>query len=156
MLKRLPAATRLLFVSGEKDEFLDRTTGGTAWRKGAVPRGVAALRSVAADLPCAANITVVGIERTGHACFKAGRKKVEPAKELVLRALEPFAEAFHGLAMARIDTRLTPGDDSSDEEEKYDTDMKRRKRERDRQEEGPLTLPQSVKPADPYSGWKAS
>ena len=41
----MPAATRLLFVSGEKDEFLDRTTGGTAWRKGAVPRGADATRN---------------------------------------------------------------------------------------------------------------
>ena len=32
LLQALPASTRLLFVSGEKDEFLDRTKGGTAWR----------------------------------------------------------------------------------------------------------------------------
>ena len=30
LLQALPASTRLLFVSGEKDEFLDRTKGGTA------------------------------------------------------------------------------------------------------------------------------
>ena len=61
LLQALPASTRLLFVSGEKDEFLDRTKGGTAWRDVSSARGVAALRAAAADLPCAAHATVVGI-----------------------------------------------------------------------------------------------
>ena len=66
LLQALPASTRLLFVSGEKDEFLDRTKGGTAWRDVGAARGVAALRAAAADLPCAAHATVVGIENTGQ------------------------------------------------------------------------------------------
>ena len=117
VLAKLPERSKLLFVSGEKDEFLDRTSGGTAWRKEHMPRGVAALRAVAADLPCAEGITVVGIENTGHAALKAGRKKVEPAKELMLRAMEPFIEAFHGIDLA-IDTKLSaqPDDDDDDDQ----------------------------------------
>ena len=71
MLQALPASTRLLFVSGEKDEFLDRTKGGTAWRDVGAARGVAALRAAAADLPCAAHATVVGIENTGQQPLRA-------------------------------------------------------------------------------------
>ena len=114
VLNKIRATAKCLFVSGEKDEFLDRTSGGTAWRKEHMPRGVAALRAVAADLPCAEGITVVGVENTGHNALKAGRKKVEPAKELMLRALEPFIEAFHGVELP-IDTALPPGDDEPDD-----------------------------------------
>jgi len=126
VLTRIPATAKLLFVSGEKDEFLDRTQGGTAWRRETAPRGVAALRAVAADLPCAENVTVVGIENTGHNALKAGRKKVEPAKELMLRALAPFVEAFHGVDVP-LDTRLDPGDgESSDDGKDAAAPQKRR------------------------------
>ena len=97
LLQALPASTRLLFVSGEKDEFLDRTKGGTAWRDVGAARGVAALRAAAADLPCAAHATVVGIENTGQQPLRAGRKRTEPAKALVLRALAPFVDALAGV-----------------------------------------------------------
>ena len=100
LLQALPASTRLLFVSGEKDEFLDRTKGGTAWRDVGAARGVAALRAAAADLPCAAHATVVGIENTGQQPLRAGRKRTEPAKALVLRALAPLRRRAGGASSA--------------------------------------------------------
>ena len=40
---------------------------------------------------------VVGIENTGQQPLRAGRKRTEPAKALVLRALAPFVDALAGL-----------------------------------------------------------
>ena len=53
--------------------------------------------SLSADLPCAAHATVVGIENTGQQPLRAGRKRTEPAKALVLRALAPFVDALAGV-----------------------------------------------------------
>lgn len=119
-LAALPSSTRLLFVSGERDEFLNRTRGGTAWRDAGAPRGVAALRAAAADLPCAAHACVVGVENTGQQPLRAGRKRTEPAKALVLRALEPFVDALAGAGAARAPTgdprkRLRAASDDSSE-----------------------------------------
>jgi hypothetical protein len=113
LLQALPASTRLLFVSGEKDEFLDRTKGGTAWRDVGAARGVAALRAAAADLPCAAHATVVGIENTGQQPLRAGRKRTEPAKALVLRALAPFVDALAGVVDDDRRKKLRPNPDDA-------------------------------------------
>ena len=40
---------------------------------------------------------VVGIENTGQQPLRAGRKRTEPAKALVLRALAPFVDALAGV-----------------------------------------------------------
>ena len=41
--------------------------------------------------------TQVGIENTGQQPLRAGRKRTEPAKALVLRALAPFVDALAGV-----------------------------------------------------------
>ena len=66
---------RLLFVSGERTS---SSTDGGGWRDVGAARGVAALRAAAADLPCAAHATVVGIENTGRA--RARAQADEPAR----------------------------------------------------------------------------
>ena len=40
---------------------------------------------------------MVGIENTGQQPLRAGRKRTEPAKALVLRALAPFVDALAGV-----------------------------------------------------------
>lgn len=81
-LWRLPPDTRLLFISGEKDEFLDRTKGGTAWRSLDAPTGVPALRSVLCRAPCAHNVTILPIQSTSHDVFRLykRRRSVSPRK----------------------------------------------------------------------------
>ena len=71
------------------------------------------MRAAAADLPCAAHATVVGIENTGQQPLRAGRKRTEPAKALVLRALAPFVDALAGVVDADRRKRLRADPDDA-------------------------------------------
>ena len=95
LLQALPASTRLLFVSGEKDEFLDRTKGGTAWRDVGAARGVAALRAAAADLPCAA-----GCPRLATRANQAPRRLSRSGAQSRIRSFNDQA-ALAGLVEGR-------------------------------------------------------
>lgn len=75
LLWSLPPHVRLLFISGEKDDFLFRTKGGTAWRSPDAPTGIAALRSVLSRAPCARNTTILPVQSTSHDVFRLYKRR---------------------------------------------------------------------------------
>ena len=84
-LKALPAASKVLLLSGANDPFLNRTN---KWREAGAPTGAAALNAVLADAPCKENTTVVVIEGAGHNAFKASKTKQESARRAGIAAVK--------------------------------------------------------------------
>lgn len=66
-LRKLPDVP-VLFVSGQKDQFLNRT-----WLKDDAPRGVAALRAVLQESKCKS--TVLAVEAAGHNALKVAKSR---------------------------------------------------------------------------------
>ena len=81
-IRNLPSQSKILFLSGAKDEFLDRSK---QWRSGQ-PVGEAALRAVLQQSQCDA--TVVMVDSARHAAFKVAKAKSDTVRRSNIAAIK--------------------------------------------------------------------
>jgi len=88
----LPSGSKVLFVSGSKDEFLDRSTGKDAWRGADDATGPAALEAVVAEASCAATFEFV--QGAKHNAFSAPKSSQDSSRRAIIAAIKMHVDAL--------------------------------------------------------------
>jgi len=115
-LKKLPSTARLLFVSGENDEFLRRD-----WVEGAT--GIAALRAALEEAPCTSRVVVV--DGAKHNVLKVAKSRALAARGTLLSAVRAYlaqGEAAASSPSSSLKKAKTTGKEAEKEEQKASED----------------------------------